>query len=106
MLFGFAARYNQQRLDGPPHFHYVAPSFWAWKGGEARLRGLAKFVDHVFCILPNEEMVCRSNGLGATFVGHPILEEILEWNLVWLIYLNIQYIYFDGVLLLDFQVTE
>lgn len=78
----FAARYDEQRLDGPVHFHYVAPSFWAWKGGEARLKGLAKFVDHVLCILPNEEPVCRSNGLPATFVGHPILEDVLEINLV------------------------
>lgn len=76
----FAARYNQQSLHSPLHFHYVAPSFWAWKGGEARLKGLAKFVDHVLCILPNEQEVCKSNGLPATFVGHPILEDALELN--------------------------
>ncbi|KAH7576116.1 hypothetical protein JRO89_XS01G0000100 [Xanthoceras sorbifolium] len=51
----FAARYGQHQLNDPLHFHYVAPSFWAWKGGEARLRNLAAFVDHVLCILPNEE---------------------------------------------------
>ncbi|XP_048434153.1 probable lipid-A-disaccharide synthase, mitochondrial [Pyrus x bretschneideri] len=78
LLKQLRARYNQQRFDAPVHFHYVAPSFWAWKGGEARLRGLAGFVDHVLCILPNEEEVCRSNGLAATFVGHPILEDVLE----------------------------
>ncbi|CAN6574193.1 unnamed protein product [Malus baccata var. baccata] len=78
LLKHLRARYNQQRVDAPVHFHYVAPSFWAWKGGEARLRGLAGFVDHVLCILPNEEEVCRSNGLAATFVGHPVLEDVLE----------------------------
>lgn len=78
----FAARYNQQRVDAPVHFHYVAPSFWAWKGGEARLKGLAKFVDHILCILPNEEEVCRANGLAATFVGHPILEDVSVLNSV------------------------
>ncbi|KAF9606713.1 hypothetical protein IFM89_027757, partial [Coptis chinensis] len=62
----------------PLHFHYVAPSFWAWKGGEARLAGLSEFVDHVLCILPFEEEVCRSNGLAATYVGHPILEDMLH----------------------------
>ncbi|CAB4304575.1 unnamed protein product [Prunus armeniaca] len=81
LLKQLRARYNQQRFDVPVHFHYVAPSFWAWKGGEARLRGLTEFVDHVLCILPNEEEVCRSNGLAATFVGHPILEDVLELNL-------------------------
>ncbi|XP_004510363.1 probable lipid-A-disaccharide synthase, mitochondrial [Cicer arietinum] len=75
------ARCRQQKLHLPAHFHYVAPSFWAWKGGEARLRGLADFVDHLFCILPNEEEVCRLNGLSATFVGHPVLEDVMELNL-------------------------
>ncbi|KAK7287369.1 hypothetical protein RIF29_00642 [Crotalaria pallida] len=75
------ARYSQQELYSPAHFHYVAPSFWAWKGGEARLRGLAEFVDHLLCILPNEDKICRLNGLAATFVGHPVLEDVLELNL-------------------------
>ncbi|XP_004243488.1 probable lipid-A-disaccharide synthase, mitochondrial isoform X1 [Solanum lycopersicum] len=68
----------QQGMVSPLHFHYVSPSFWAWKGGEARLKGLLQFVDHVLCILPFEAEVCRSNGLAATFVGHPTLEDIPE----------------------------
>ncbi|TYI74687.1 hypothetical protein E1A91_D07G219600v1 [Gossypium mustelinum] len=51
------------------------------RGGEARLKGLSKFVDYVFCILPNEEAGCKLNGLNATFVGHPILEDVLELNM-------------------------
>ncbi|KAL9257402.1 putative lipid-A-disaccharide synthase, mitochondrial, partial [Drosera capensis] len=78
LLKQLRARYSQQGVDTPAHFHYVAPSFWAWKGGETRLKGLANFVDHVFCILPFEAEVCRSNGLDATFVGHPVLEDALE----------------------------
>lgn len=74
----YAAIYGQQGLVGPPHFHYVAPSFWAWKGGEERLKGLSGFVDHVFCILPFESEVCISKGLSATFVGHPTLEDVFE----------------------------
>ncbi|GFP91000.1 probable lipid-a-disaccharide synthase mitochondrial [Phtheirospermum japonicum] len=72
------ARYGHHRLACPLHFHYVAPSFWAWRGGESRLKGLSEFVDHIFCILPFEAEVCRSNGLAATFVGHPSLEDVLE----------------------------
>ncbi|KAL3649698.1 hypothetical protein CASFOL_006101 [Castilleja foliolosa] len=72
------ARYGHNRVACPPHFHYVAPSFWAWRGGESRLKGLSEFVDHVFCILPFEADVLRSNGLAATFVGHPTLEDALE----------------------------
>ncbi|EPS66865.1 hypothetical protein M569_07910, partial [Genlisea aurea] len=69
------ARYAQH---SPLHFHYVAPSFWAWKGGEARLEQLKDFIDHVFCILPFEEETCREKGLTATFVGHPTLEDALD----------------------------
>ncbi|CAN7048760.1 hypothetical protein IGI04_026173 [Brassica rapa subsp. trilocularis] len=77
LLKQLRARYNQQHLDNSAvHFHYVAPSFWAWKGGESRLGGLSEFVDHLFCILPNEESVCREHGVEATFVGHPLLEDI------------------------------
>ncbi|KAK4793371.1 hypothetical protein SAY86_023806 [Trapa natans] len=75
-------KYDQRRSVGPVHFHYVAPSFWAWKGGEERLTNLAKFVDHIFCILPNEEEICKLNGLGATFVGHPLLEDALQLDQV------------------------
>lgn len=76
----FAARFGQQGPSAPVHFHYVAPSFWAWKGGEIRLKGLSEFVDHVLCILPFEENVCKSHGVAATFVGHPVLEDIQELN--------------------------
>ncbi|KAL2938753.1 putative lipid-A-disaccharide synthase mitochondrial [Bienertia sinuspersici] len=73
--------YNMQYVDSPMHFHYVAPSFWAWRGGESRLKGLSQFIDHILCILPFEEEVCRINGLAATFVGHPVLEDCLELNI-------------------------
>ncbi|KAJ8640233.1 hypothetical protein MRB53_016927 [Persea americana] len=72
---------GQQGVESPVHIHYVAPSFWAWKGGEKRLEVLSSFVDHVLCILPFEEDVCRSNGLAATFVGHPLLDDASSLNL-------------------------
>ncbi|XP_042051902.1 probable lipid-A-disaccharide synthase, mitochondrial isoform X2 [Salvia splendens] len=72
------ARYGPQGLATPQHFHYVAPSFWAWRGGESRLKGLVGFVDHLFCILPFEAQICRSYGLPATFVGHPALEDVFD----------------------------
>ncbi|XP_008788104.1 probable lipid-A-disaccharide synthase, mitochondrial isoform X2 [Phoenix dactylifera] len=67
--------------DRPVHVHYVAPSFWAWKGGERRLERLRQFVDHILCILPFEAEVCRWNGLAATYVGHPVLEDALHLDL-------------------------
>ncbi|KAK1292209.1 hypothetical protein QJS10_CPB17g02002 [Acorus calamus] len=80
------ARSTELGTQCPVHVHYVAPSFWAWKGGERRLGGLSEFVDHLLCILPFEEEVCRSNGLAATFVGHPMVEDALSFNLIILLF--------------------
>jgi lipid-A-disaccharide synthase len=73
---------SNQKVQSPLHIHYVSPSFWAWKGGESRLSKLHNFVDHMLCILPFEEEICRLNGLPATYVGHPLLDDAIGLNMV------------------------
>ncbi|GJX75220.1 probable lipid-A-disaccharide synthase, mitochondrial [Tanacetum coccineum] len=58
-----------------------ALSFGAWKGGEARLNGLSEFINHVLCILPFEEEIRISHGVAATFLSHPVFEDILDLNM-------------------------
>ncbi|XP_039811511.1 probable lipid-A-disaccharide synthase, mitochondrial isoform X3 [Panicum virgatum] len=72
---------SNQKVQSPLHIHYVSPSFWAWKGGESRLSKLHDFVDHMLCILPFEEEICRLNGLPATYVGHPLLDDAIGLNM-------------------------
>uniref|UniRef100_R7WC66 lipid-A-disaccharide synthase n=1 Tax=Aegilops tauschii TaxID=37682 RepID=R7WC66_AEGTA len=79
LLQQLKCRYNQ-KVDSPLHVHYVAPSFWAWKGGESRLSKLHNFVDHMLCILPFEDEICRLHGLPATYVGHPLLDDAAGLN--------------------------
>ncbi|XP_044977063.1 probable lipid-A-disaccharide synthase, mitochondrial [Hordeum vulgare subsp. vulgare] len=79
LLQQLKCRYSQ-KVDSPIHVHYVAPSFWAWKGGESRLPKLHNFVDHMLCILPFEDEICRLNGLPATYVGHPLLDDAAGLN--------------------------
>jgi len=55
-----------------PVVHYVAPSVWAWRAGRAK--AVAKFLDHVLCLLPFEPDYFTREGLDATFVGHPVVE--------------------------------
>ena len=55
-----------------PHAHYVAPQVWAWKKG--RTKTLPKWIDHLFCLLPNETTFFTPYGLPTTFVGHPVIE--------------------------------
>ena len=55
-----------------PHAHYVAPQVWAWNKGRTKI--LPKWVDHLFCLLPNEPDYFTPYGLPTTFVGHPVIE--------------------------------
>lgn len=57
-----------------PCIHYVAPSVWAWRPGRAKK--VAGFLDHLLTLLPFEPPYFERYGLGATFVGHPIVEQI------------------------------
>jgi lipid-A-disaccharide synthase len=61
---------------GTPVLYYVAPQLWAWR--EGRMKKLIKWVDRVACILPFEEAYFLSHGVNATFVGHPLFDELHE----------------------------
>ena len=51
---------------------YVAPQVWASR--PKRAARMAKFFDHVLCLLPFEVPFFANVGLPATFVGHPVIE--------------------------------
>ena len=55
-----------------PHVHLVAPQVWAWNKKRAKVIG--HFIDHLFCLLPNEPGYFSPYGMPATFVGHPVIE--------------------------------
>lgn len=57
-----------------PCIHYVAPSVWAWRPDRAKK--VASFLDHLLTLLPFEPPYFQRHGLNATFVGHPIVEQI------------------------------
>ena len=59
---------------GVPVLYYVAPQLWASR--EGRMNQLRDYVDHVACIFPFEEQYYRSHGVKATFVGHPLFDEM------------------------------
>src|SRR5688500_15256168 len=71
MNFHFAKIAHER---GIPVLYYIAPQLWAWR--EGRMKKLRKWVDHVACILPFEEAYFRSHGVTATFVGHPLFDDL------------------------------
>ena len=73
--YSFSIRVHQRlkKLNlGIPHVHCVAPQVWAWKAGRAKI--LPQYIDHLFCLLPNEEKYFKPYGLKTTFIGHPVIE--------------------------------
>lgn len=54
--------------------HFVCPSIWAWRGG--RIKKIAKAVDHMLCVFPFETALLEKAGVAATYVGHPLADEI------------------------------
>lgn len=71
MNFHFAA---VARQFGVPTLQFVAPQLWAW--AIWRMKKLRRLVDQVACILPFEESFFRSRGVNATYVGHPLFDEL------------------------------
>lgn len=65
---------------GVPVLYYIAPQLWAWR--EGRMEKLRKWVDKVACILPFEQEYFRSHGVDATFVGHPLFDELPKSRVV------------------------
>ena len=73
--YSFSARVHKMlKRSGcnVPHVHLVAPQVWAWNKGRAKTIG--HFIDHLFCLIPNEPEYFAPYGMPATFVGHPVIE--------------------------------
>ncbi|WP_250512915.1 lipid-A-disaccharide synthase [Caballeronia sp. INDeC2] len=62
------------REAGIPTVHFVCPSIWAWRGG--RIKKIAKAVDHMLCVFPFETALLEKAGVSASYVGHPLADEI------------------------------
>lgn len=62
------------RAAGIPTIHFVCPSIWAWRGG--RIKKIVKAVDHMLCVFPFEIELLEKAGVAATYVGHPLADEI------------------------------
>ena len=71
MNFHFAKVAHQM---GIPVMQYVAPQLWAWAAW--RMKKLRRWVDQLACILPFEEQYFRDHGVNATFVGHPLFDQL------------------------------
>ena len=50
------------------------PLIWAWR--KKRIHTIGRAVDHMLCLLPFEVAHYSAHGIGATYVGHPLADQI------------------------------
>jgi len=62
------------RRAGVTTAHMVSPTIWAWRAG--RIRTIRAAVDHMLVLFPFEEPLYHAAGIPATFIGHPLADEI------------------------------
>ena len=56
--------------------YYISPQVWAWNKG--RIPKMAELIDEVLCLFPFEVAILEEGGVKATFVGHPLVDELEE----------------------------
>lgn len=64
------------RRAGVPVVYFMPPQIWAWRAG--RIRAIRDRVSLVLASLPFETALYRSAGVPVAFVGHPIVDALVD----------------------------
>ena len=72
---GFNLRLGPElKARGARILYFIAPQVWAWHA--ERAQAMARWVDQLAVVFPFEEPLFRAAGVNATFVGHPLLDDL------------------------------
>lgn len=65
---------HRLKRAGIPTLHYASPSIWAWRG--SRIHKIKAATREVLCLFPFEPALYAAVGAPATYVGHPLADEM------------------------------
>ena len=65
---------KELKKRGVTVIYYISPQVWAWRTGRVHL--IRRVVDHMLVLFPFEEPFYKEHGVKASFVGHPLLDEL------------------------------
>lgn len=60
--------------------YYISPQVWAWN--KRRIPQMVRLLDEMLCLFPFEQVLFESAGLKTSFVGHPLVDELVERRLM------------------------
>ncbi|MBE2279563.1 MAG: lipid-A-disaccharide synthase [Ignavibacteriaceae bacterium] len=68
------------KKEGVKIFYYISPQLWAW--GSGRVKKVKKLIDEMLVVFPFEQDYYIERGVKATYVGHPLLERIKNYEFI------------------------
>ncbi|MGZ8866729.1 MAG: lipid-A-disaccharide synthase [Thermoanaerobaculia bacterium] len=73
---GFNLRVARRAKElGIKVIYFISPQVWAWH--RRRIHGIERNVDHMIVILPFEEQFYREHNVRVTYVGHPLIDQVI-----------------------------
>ena len=57
---------------GIPLVYYIPPQYWAWRTSQAK--NVARLIDKIIAVMPDEEEAYRKAGADVVFVGNPLMD--------------------------------
>ena len=61
-----------------PVIYYISPQIWAWK--QSRIKLIKRDITKMYCILPFEKKFYSSFDFEVSYLGHPLLDEIIHFK--------------------------
>lgn len=57
---------------------YISPQLWAWR--PYRIKKIKRYVNQMLVILPFEADFYAAHGVAVEYVGHPLIEDLKDWE--------------------------